>query len=1053
MAEVENSSTDHTGLVLPDGGTSLPRVIVYDPAQGWHSLASRVVLPAGINATLNRNGASGVFKRLEQGSIPDADVLLAIVPDRGFDRSAARALEEYPPSSLIPRVFLAVVDDEMLKPVSRGGFGFEHLHEEITREQGAPLVFVRPGVDAWLLEDALSIALRRASNSAVYRDDSKKVTALVCLAVTFLSSSANAESLSAVEDLFCQVDMAQALTMQLQEAIIRAEKHFEDGRLLDEEWRRLAQRSLDKCLAAARGATIHGIGAEDVIRGLADRLPEIEATLTVEFGNPPDDSLQKWAERLRVVVDSPEIVLPVVGVFSSGKTTLINHLLGPSPGGHALLRTSRNHNTALLTRFCRGTPERVRLTWRSDIDLELMWHGDVTTRPILAATDGKIEKLESLGDGHLVTLRTQTGDVRWVHLDERHHPLPGIRPGKHVHAGEALSEGIDANAEALGLLKESPSTELTIRPWAIASILRFLDTGLLFDVQLDLRWRQRRSLPVPGSPPFEIRQATLKDSDPEYRDAISAMKEIVRGKVDRLSDRIPVPMGRSLVPIALRFQAKVRKECCEPKEHPLTDEEGWTWFQGPADERGGEGSERHRGFAESAEAAWLIEQADLFVNSPLFRLASIVDTPGLDSISEHHDRITEDCIGRGQAFLVMTRLGHSTFSVATERTFHMIVQSFLSQRVPRNQMSGRVFVVLNWFRRDVGAHTEDQARDSARRFEERLRYLLGAERLHVYVVELSPSRLRENPEEILGFPSLAALKRDLRSYLGVHGIAVRLRSLRNELEPTLARLEKDWREQLAGLGAGSDEDIKALRRVIARLDVAGTLRTDLHEKIDEAIDSIDSPWKTLRHELKRDYDGKSDFENAKDVGVNTMTAYNSARNDLRNELFDEIDGSIAAVVRTHVVTAPHIRRCIAEIESLPVAPVDGFSRDVSKIISEWPGGWRRFWHVVTNFEYHATTERQKLINRYIQDEATKSIKVKCEKIRDALTHAVAEVLDGLVKDLHKRLADKQADANRIAARRTEIDEQLRHLANFRPSASRMSRTLERVIADIEGLKN
>lgn len=105
MAEVEKGQPGSAGQASPYGESALPRITVYDPAQGWLSLSSRVILPQGIAATLQREGVSGIFNRLEQGSIPDADILLAIVPDRGFDQAQARALDGYPSSALIPRHF------------------------------------------------------------------------------------------------------------------------------------------------------------------------------------------------------------------------------------------------------------------------------------------------------------------------------------------------------------------------------------------------------------------------------------------------------------------------------------------------------------------------------------------------------------------------------------------------------------------------------------------------------------------------------------------------------------------------------------------------------------------------------------------------------------------------------------------------------------------------------------------------------------------------------------------------------------------------------------
>ena len=126
-----------------EASTAAASAVVYDPAQAWDPLLSLVMLPPGLETTLEREGAAARCIRVVRGDCPPAGAVLAVVPDRGFDRAGALALGRVPVAPWTSRLFLAVIAEEMTKLVSRGGFGFENLVSEVRREYGAPLVLVR----------------------------------------------------------------------------------------------------------------------------------------------------------------------------------------------------------------------------------------------------------------------------------------------------------------------------------------------------------------------------------------------------------------------------------------------------------------------------------------------------------------------------------------------------------------------------------------------------------------------------------------------------------------------------------------------------------------------------------------------------------------------------------------------------------------------------------------------------------------------------------------------------------------------------------------------
>ncbi len=399
----------------------------------------------------------------------------------------------------------------------------------------------------------------------------------------------------------------------------------------------------------------------------------------------------------------------------------------------------------------------------------------------------------------------------------------------------------------------------------------------------------------------------------------------------------------------------------------------------------------------------------------------------------------------------MVRLGHATLSAATERTFHMIVQSLAAQGISHAEWGERVFVVLNWFRRDVGAWGEDQARASADPFCDRLRATLSTEAPQVFLVELSPSRLMENREDLLGYPSLAALKRQLRSFIGVRGVALRLRSLRDDLQKTVARIDADLTAEVSGLGAGSEDSVRRVERALARTQPGGDVRQRLLEQISHAVEAVISPVQTLRDELDRDYDDKEDFRQARSVGELCMVEYNRARNALKTAVPDEAEAAIAAAARPWLRSTPGIARNAANVDELPVMAAEAFVQEVDRIVREWPSGWKRFWHALGNFEYYATTKRNDLRRSYASDSIVTGIGDTVATIGDQVERSAAAALDQVAAQLQVRLDDLLADATRQAERRREVEAARRRIADFRPAVARTITTMDRVVAHIEGL--
>ena len=1038
------------GAAKPDG--ALPRLVVFDPSDSWGHSMSRVLLPDGVETALERSGLAARVLRVCKADCRESDAVLAVVPDCGFSAHERARLERIVMPPKTHPVFATVVDESMLVEVSRAGFGFEQLRVEVRREHESPLLLLRPDAEEPLIQRALDLLLRMVQHNAKQAHARRVMRQLAETAAALPVPPAPARSMEDLADHLAAVERGRILRGRLSKATRLEREARAEGDHSDTLWLRLADFSRERCLAGARGVEAHGNGAEDVIAGLADLLPEVALSLQENFNDPPSSSFEVWAESVRSALSEPAVLLPIVGVFSSGKTTLINHLLGRTAEGHWRLRTSQNHNTALLTRFHLGSDPELLLTPRSRVAVELLWHGDHRARPVRSPCAGTIERVDRVGEGTTVTIRAKEGRVRWVDLDAKHPPLRSIRPGRPVRLDEALSEGHDESDDVPGLKKEFPrSARLSVRPWATASVLQFLRSGALTDAVVKVRWRIRGAiLHTANWTPFVLRDDVHTQGSPDFRRAIVGLEAIVRSREARLLDFVRVPVGDQ-VPIAVRFEARVNRDHSSlPRKKALDGEAGWSWFQGPPDQRGGVSADPEaRGFAESPEAAWLVERADLHLDAPLFRLVSLVDTPGLDSISDHHDQITESCIHEGQAFLVMVRLGQSTFSAAVDRTLDLIVQAMAARGVPRNEWRSRVFVVMNWFKRDGGARTPADARRNANRFRSRLRLMLhGPPRF--YVVDLSPSQLMENREELLGYPSLAVLKRDLRGFIGVQGVGARLRGLEQELRSKVTRSEEDLKAEAAGLRTGDKKAASRLERAIGRLAAGEASQEELFGTIDAAVNALTEPLRQLAAELSRDYEDREDFEQAQTVGARCLRAFNEACHRLPDGLDDDLDGLLARLGKPWLAEGTSLRRGSLPEGLKPVAP-DTFQQRVSKVLREWPGGWGRFWHAIVNFEFYATTRRRELREEFVGPEFLDAIEAAVGQVRTDRRAAVRENLDLLSSRLRSRARDLRADEKQRKARLEEVEAQSRRLDEFRPAVDRVSATLKRVIAEIDGL--
>lgn len=1024
----------------------VPTITIFDPSQSWGML-SKNSFRSNKEEIIKFNE---VFLRCNyktHGDCLSANVVLVIVPDRGFDRSTQRALNSTTVEPWHQRLYAAVIDEEMMKPISRGGVGFENLTQEVKRQYDAPLLLIHKGHENEILPDLIDLLGKCALRSLENEQAFYRIKEIEKIAYSRPRISTTIENAADILQIITIGKEARAFRKELQNLSHKIEKGSNDS-LLSDEWKSLVRRSRDCCIKITRAASVHSFGAEEIIKDIVNVLPPLKTLLDEKFKNPPIKALNNWVKQLTQVLEKPELVLPVIGVFSSGKTTLINHILGPSPGGHARLRTSQNHNTAMLTYFHYDSREHMRFSWHSEIDLDLMWYMDPAKRPILAPTTGTIASIKEDSDGWLILIDNKQSECQWVRFDKDHPPLTDIQKGVAVHAGMPLSKGIDRKEIHSGLCAKKCTASIHTRPWAIASLLEFIETKKLTDVRLEIEWRRPAKTGEFSFKPFVLESKSHKQGEQDFSAAITALRDIIQPNKKRLYAQIRIPEGKNVFPVSVRVHASLDENNCALQEKTLVSEEDWTWFQGPPDMRVGL-VKPGTGFSETPEAAWLIKQADLYVNAPLFKLVSLVDTPGLDSISEHHDRTTEQCIQRGQAFLVLVRLGKDTVSGATERTFHMITQSLTAQRIQREEWANRIFVVLNWFRRSVGARNKADAKASADRFRKHLRTILYTEHPQVFVVELSQSQLDENPQELLGYPSLAALKQKLGAFIGKQGVALRLNGLKDNLEKIYRDMKRDLEQQQRSLSFGSAEDVKMIQASIKKMQENGSTRkTIMQEIIEGELESVLEPLQFLRCAFCANYDNKEEFESLLISAERFMIEYNCKRNEFEREIQSKINHYIYQMVKNSLGNPPRIQINRDSLKCLPEMPSSNFANKAKSIRDNWPWAITRFGLFLVNMDSYANVKRDELRDAFLPESLDHTLTKTATMIECSLKESAAEALDDAVSQLEMRLADLTANANDQEIRKDAIELERKKLRQFKPIVHQTVQVISSIVAQL-----
>ena len=994
------------------------RLVVYDPADQWSDVQSHLPdydLPFRVERRSQpKAGGTIAWVRLDNGPLPQCSLLLSLVPAGGFDgdqRDTIKScLAECP--GTIGHLALVLVDDAELKPSEgeRSQTGYQALVEELNREFGTtPLVVPRTSFGSLATRAQRAVEdLARCCHGTIGWSSIGRRLELLGAELVSATPSGTIGFEDAVE-ILTSGHKSEALLASMV-ATRRLLRKAEQVRERPEDaWRSLAEDGLDKCAQARKNVKYHGRMAEEIISGIADEIGRICQLLQEDWREPPFKDLAGWRDEALAVLHASDIVFPIVGVFSSGKTTLLNRILGRSPKGRNLLRTSVTHNTALLCRFHLKKPadaNRAEFTWREQLSVDLLDYA-----------------------------RTNDG-----------------RGGR-----AALNKIRD-------LQRLYPEGRLRVRSRAIRSVLGFIESGLLEQVRAQVTWRvppklslvptglaairsraaDRLSGQDSSAGPVLLENQTIRGMTKEFNHLVDVLQRMT-GTSEAESDLMCIPnLPGEMVPVRVSLTAQVKHAGERVRQHDLETDEDWDWFQGTVGDDGCFGK-RVAGFAESAEAEYLIERCDIYLDNPLFELVSLVDTPGLNSVTEHHDKITEDFIRRGQAFLMMAKLGEAAYQKDSGRILDLMRQALADGGIDEGR-SDRVFLVLNWFHSQAGAKSAPEAAKRVAEFVQLAREHLGGKQLRLYVVDLSPAALaRAMPLEMLGWPSLQALIRDLKTFIAERGLADRFAVLQRRLATVWDGLQKGTQRQMDEL---EDEQVgreveRRVKGALARFREPDGLRRELAGMLEEEAKHLLGIHDELARRLITIED-KDDFETFSKEGALLMERFNQLRCRLREDVAREMTARVRRPLRNLVDALPSVRAPKDLIGDVPAMPISTFREAMDREVDNWPGWVSRAVHYVADgFVSWGESRREELQGKFVTAEDRRRLKVPLDKVLKRYRDEVLSVCDKAAAALERRLAETERSASGRRKRAEELVRERMKIEVFSPKVRQMQQLLSR----------
>lgn len=585
--------------------------------------------------------------------------------------------------------------------------------------------------------------------------------------------------------------------------------------------------------------------------------------------------------------------LSVLGTFSSGKTTLINSLL------NIKLQSSGVHNTAILTEIKYEDVEipYVYFKYKSNVDFVIM-EPDITDNAITTHSSGQIIDIIDSSDFKIILIKTSSGRIEYRKIGFK-TLLSSIKKGKIVKSGELLTEGIHKGT------KKTFMNFKSFKKNQIETLIFLLENDSFYKSELKI---------------YEFKTKVKKEIIFKNNRKISkVLREffaiVPEGKYPIL-EREDLLTSRFENVFKISFSANIKKNHLLKKKITL-NEKGWIEFQGDTN--------NIVGFAENPECYLFIKKAVLCLNNEFLKLAKVTDTPGLGSITEMHDEITEQYLRDSMGIILLM----IKIDAQVERGSLWELLSLL-QSVYKDKPKDNIFIFCNWWKNQTKElKTIHGVSEKIKKVEEYLnRYFRDSTK--IYLCDLKGLLIDgiEKEKEGLYF-SYGKFKRDLSFTIGKLGVKRNLKQIKEIWSHAIQYYRKNLKNDILFYNAKKDEKnirLKSLKQLKNELKAYKINSQKILLKINKVLKEYKEPISLLQN--KKSWIANSEHIIKKALNIN-------------NEICDE---EILSVFRDSLIT---IKKKMDKVgikvssANFPVAkygglPVHSLDNKINKIIDNWP---------------------------------------------------------------------------------------------------------------------
>jgi hypothetical protein len=678
---------------------------------------------------------------------------------------------------------------------------------------------------------------------------------------------------------------------------------------------------------------------DSFISKYSDCFDSIRDFLNNRIAKSANKSLSYEAEKQGKELSSPILVLPLVGVFCSGKTTLINAIIGKE---HRF-RTDATHNTAILSKLHYEkdkTKFRVEFQYKNNIDLILSSLIINEPTAFTAKCSGKIKNVKkSNGQAKISVINSNEQEsFFYIPLNSQIQLLEHIKPGLHIDWNTSLTTGIDKSKKE-HIVKNVKDMNVEVKKDVIDAVINLMEKRIFKSARLSVWKRRETSVQIlnkrlldpimdKSETKYELEFRNLEDIT-KIHNRLKEFRQII-SKYKEKNPLIHISGFNGIYKIDFTAEVNIDHKYLV-KSKSLTDMSGWEWFQG---------KEGREGFAEKLDNVLILDWTDVFLDHELLKSVWVVDTPGLGSIADRHDEITEQFLRQGDTFIIMIELRKGIEHQETYKLLNFI-RMILNEKhnIKDTEIEKRLFFFLNWF---SDRSNQEEALNHANKFKKILCEEYGWQTPRVYLCDLHEVIYSDDRrEEIGGYPSISKFREDLKDYVDNNGIVQKLKDKIKDVNIFLRR-EK----------INSKRNLESVKEKISYSDKCNTLlfmlkkNGYLTEKAREEISKSKFRLKQISNKFKehlKGLDTKELFEDISQHSIGFIEEINEVKEDLEG-ILPQLSRELETLLKD-IKQKPSVKYdrdlLRSKIKLIPEISVRAFQGRVREIINDWPGFFRK----------------------------------------------------------------------------------------------------------------